>query len=454
MMWSEVSEQVVRYINNKLLSAQEKHRLSRAEILVLKAAWDNLKYEAIVSDTEYTINYFQSGIAGNLWKSLTKVMGDGEVITKKRFRSFMELRLKTNPGLASEGRDAIGDAVLIGDPPNTMPFYGRKPELIILKHAVKENKIVVLSGIAGVGKTAVASKLLERVKSESQGKFDFLIWKSIHYGPTPGSLAAELLKLFPQNQAEPVDLDSEEFRVTKLIGYLRANRILLILDEAESLLKDEGFKSFLRRIIEDPHKSCVLLTSREPFEEIAQLESSSRPVKTIKLGGLAPEDAVEFVKGKGLTITDEWHELINMYQGIPYVIDMITSQVQRLFGGDVKQFFNYKTSLMSDYIQKVFSRELSHDDALSNLKIKIVEYLSHYANKDDLVSFQDLLKGLSEIDDISIMDFKKALEGLVASSIIEIRAESKTKEEHYCINPLVKEYALKGRLTPTLIRPI
>lgn len=448
-MWSEVSEQVVRYINNKLHSAQEKYRLSRADILVMKAAWEDLKYEEIVSDTEYTISYFQSGIARSLWQLLTKVMGDGEVITKKRFRSFMELRLRTDLGLDPEGREVTGDAVVIGEPPDIMPFYGRKPELVILKRAVKENKLVVLSGLGGIGKTAVAAKLLENVKPKSEGSFDFLIWKSIHYGPTPGSLATELLKFFPQNQREPVDLDSEEFRVTKLIGYLRSNRILLVLDEADSLLQNDGFKSFLRRIIEDPHQSCVLLTSCETFEDIAQLELSNRPVKTIKLGGLAPEEAVEFVKGKGLTITDEWHELINMYQGIPYVIDMITSQVQRLFGGDVKHFFNYKTSLMSDYIQKVFSRELNHNDALSNLKLRIVEHLTHYANKDNLVSFQDLLKGLNDAEDFSILDLKKALEGLLAGSIIEVRTDSRTQEEKYYVNSLVMEYALKGRLTPT-----
>lgn len=454
MMWSDSSEQVIRYINNKLLSAQEKHRLSRADILVLKAAWDNLKYEEIVSDTEYTISYFQSGIARNLWLLLTKVMGDGEVITKKRFRSFMELRLRTDLGLDPEGRGVTGDAVLIGDPPDIMPFYGRKPELIILKHAVKENKIVVLSGIAGVGKTAVAAKLLENVKPKSEGGFDFLIWKSIHYGPTPGSLATELLKFFPQNQRELVDFDSEEFRVTKLIGYLRANRILLVLDEAESLLQNKGFKSFLRRIIEDPHQSCVLLTSREPFEDIAQLELSNRPVKTIKLGGLASEDAVEFVKGKGLSVSEEWEQLIDMYQGIPYVIDMITSQVQRLFGGNVEEFFNYKTSLMADYIQKVFGLELGQNDALSNLKLEIINYLSHCSEKDNLVGFQDLLKDLNKTKDFSILDFKKALEGLAASSIIEVQTDPKTREEKYHVNSLVMKYAMRGQLTPIPTQPI
>lgn len=448
-MWSEVSEQVVHYIHKKLLLAQETKRLNETDMLVLRAAWDDVKYEEIVSDTEYTSSYLQSGIAPSLWRLLTDVMGNGEVISKKRFRSFMELRLRSDLGLDSQGREVIGDAVLIGDPPNIQSFYGRKADLLILKNAVRENKVVVVSGIAGIGKTALAAQLLENIKPKSEGSFDFLIWKSIYYGPSPGNLVAELLKLFPQIQREPGESDSEEFRMTKLISYLRSNRILLVLDEAELFFKKEGYQLFLRRIIEDQHNSCVLLTSRELFKDMTQLGASSRSIQSIKLKGLAVDDALEIVKARGLSVTPRWEQLIDLYQGIPGVIDMVTSQVQRLFGGNVEEFFSYKTSLMGDYIQKVLGRELSENDALSNLKLEIVNYLCQHNEKANLVGFQELLKGLIKTKDFSILDFKKALEGLAASSIVEVQADSKTKEEKYHVNSLVMKYAMRGRLTPT-----
>lgn len=451
MEWSEVSEQVVQVVNHKLLLAKASRRLSDAEITILRAAWNKLTYDEIAQETGYTASYIQSGLANNLWKLLTDVIGEGESITKSKFRYFMEWKLSTETDVISHKESIKGNAVLIGEPPAVVSFYGRKTELQELKSAVEQKKVVVLSGISGVGKTALAVKLLESLKQKSQGDFDFLIWKSIYYGPSPGNLVTELLKLFPQIQREPEEQDSKEFRMTKLISYLRSNRILLVLDEAESLLRNEDSKLFLRRIIEDQHNSCVLFTSRELLQDIARLGTSNRSIQSIQLKGLTVDDALEIVKARGLSATPRWEQLIDLYQGIPDVIDMVTSQVQRLFGGNVEEFFSYKTSLMGDYIQKVFGQELGENDALSNLKFKIVEYLSHRTETNKLISFQDLLKGLSTMEDFSILDFKKALEGLAASSIIEVQIDSGTKAEKYCVNSLVMKYIAKGRLTPASI---
>ncbi|MGR3279371.1 NB-ARC domain-containing protein [Acaryochloris marina NIES-2412] len=454
MEWPEVSERVVQYVNNKLLLAKANQRLSEAEITILRAAWNKLTYDEIAQETGYTASYIQSGLANNLWKLLTDVIGDGENITKSKFRYFMEWKLSAGADLIPPEGSIKGNAVLIGEPPAVMSFYGRKTELQELRSAVEQNKVVVLSGISGIGKTALAAQLLENIKSKSEGGFDFLIWKSIYYGPSPGNLVAELLKLFPQIQREPGESDSEEFRMTKLISYLRSNRILLVLDEAELFFKKEGYQLFLRRIIEDQHDSCVLLTSRELFKDMAQLGASSRSIQSIKLKGLAVDDALEIVKARGLSVTPKWGQLIDLYQGIPSVIDMVASQVQRLFGGNVEEFFSYKTSLMGDYIQKVLGRELGENDALSSLKLEILNYLCQHNEKASLIGFQELLKGLIKTKDFSILDFKKALEGLAASSIIEVQTDSKTREEKYHVNSLVMKYAMRGRLTPTPTQPI
>ena len=467
MQWSEVSEQVVQFINDKFLLAQINRRLKEVEITIMRAAWDDLTYEEIVEETEYTASYIQAGLAKNLWRLLTDVVGDGEVINKKRFRFFMEWRLSKELGLAPQKGKIRGEAILLGNPPDIAPFYGRKAELQALRSAVTRNRIVVLNGIDGVGKTSLSAKLLESFKPRSKGGFDCLIWKSIHYGPSLESLVVDLLKLLHLDQREFRELDSQESKEAQLISHFSSNRILLVLDEAESLLERsdvtgkyeykpaaKGYASFFRRIIEDQCNSCVLLTSRELFEDINQIEFIKRSVQTIGLKGLVPEDAIEFIESRGLSVTPEWSELINIYQGIPYAIDMITSQVQRLFGGDVKEFFNYKTSLMTDYIQKVFGRELSYDDGLSSIKSKILDYLYIHANKGKLVTFKNLLKGLSKIEEFSILDLKKALEGLAASSIVEVQKEPKTKEESYCINPLVIKYLSKGQLTTVPSQPV
>lgn len=449
MPWSEVSEQVIEYINRKLLLAGVKRRLSENEQLVLKAAWDDLSYGELAEEAKCTESYFRAGVSTRLWKILTEIIGKGQIVNKRSFRFFIELKLKTEGSLSVHERVNTDPIVLIGSPPEIFPFYGRQSELKDLNSTIQQHGVVVLYGVEGIGKTALAAKLLDHVRESPEEGFDYLIWKSIHYGPPLHDLVTELLTLVcPKHPELP---ESTQERVTLLIEHLRCYRTLLILDQAESLLQSDellyrkeadGYESFLRRVAEDQSHSCVLLTSRDRFRDIESLEAMKRAVTTIKLTGLTTDDAIEFVVGKGLAMGDEWQELIQLYRGIPYVLDIVTSQVKKLFGGNVKDFYSYKTSLMKGHISKIFNCGSGGVNNLSGDDRKIIHELA--TNKNNLMSFQDLLKKLvSSEENISVLKLKNSIERLVSISIIELQTDSKTGEELYSVNPLVLKYVLK-----------
>src|SRR5213079_865314 len=103
-----------------------------------------------------------------------------------------------------------------------------------------------------------------------------------------------------------------EEQMRLLVAQLRKRRCLLVLDNAEAVLKSgnsaaeykagyEGYGKLIRRIGETRHQSCLLVTSREQLREIAWLEGEGTSVHSYRLGGLKVEDAQVILEGKGLS---------------------------------------------------------------------------------------------------------------------------------------------------------
>lgn len=113
--------------------------------------------------------------------------------------------------------------------------------------------------------------------------------------------------LFLSNQKEtaaelPLDIDG---RISRLLDYLRSSRCLLILDNAETIMRDgdvcgkefflrtghyregyEGYGELFKRLGEARHQSCLMLTSREKPKEFISLEGEKLPIRSLQLTGL------------------------------------------------------------------------------------------------------------------------------------------------------------------------
>ena len=233
--------------------------------------------------------------------------------------------------------------------------FGREQELVRLEQWIVQQqcRMVAVLGIGGIGKTTLTTSITQQVKDE----FDYVFWRSLHNAPPLSSILQQCIQFVSDQQR--IDLPERiDEQISVLISYLQQYRCLLVLDNIESILRSgprpghyqEGYENYgelLRRLGEVPHRSCLLLTSREKPEEIAHLERQAHLVRSLPLTGVKRSAGQEMLQERKLSGSPEqWARLVNLYSGNPLALKLVSESIQDLFGGDIGRFLQDKR----DYI--------------------------------------------------------------------------------------------------------
>ncbi|BDA68189.1 hypothetical protein CAL7716_023550 [Calothrix sp. PCC 7716] len=307
-------------------------------------------------------------------------------------------------------------------------FYGRSHELKQLQDWVVEgSRLIVLLGMAGVGKTTLSVKLAHSFQDD----FEFIIWRSLLCEPPLELIVSQLIKFL----APPgIEIDSTiEVAISQLIEYLRNARCLIVLDSIDTILAGdinknqndsstlstiqyrpgyEGYGELIRRLGESKHQSCVLLTSREKPQAIAALSGESLPVKALKLTGLNHLDSLSILRAKGLNNLkdEEATTLIDWYAGNPLFLKLVATAIQELFDGNVYEFLQQGTVVFGE-IRAVLDEQF---ERLSHIEKQVMYWLALNRN---FVSVRKLQKDiLPRVPQRSILE---AIELLQRRSLIE-----------------------------------
>ena len=228
-------------------------------------------------------------------------------------------------------------------------FYGRDEERHLLTDWILDEgcRVVSIVGIGGIGKSSLAVTQMHDVVAA----FDFVIWRSLRDAPTCEALLDDCLQLLTAQTIAPASANPEQ-QINRLLDCLRANRVLLVLDNLETLLDEgvnagymlpdyESYGRMLQRIAQTHHQSCLLLTSREQPADLLSLEGDNAPVRTLRLAQLDGESCERLLAEKSITGSDsEKTELTKAYAGNPLALKIVSQTIAELFDGEITPFID------------------------------------------------------------------------------------------------------------------
>ncbi len=236
-------------------------------------------------------------------------------------------------------------------PENLPPVWnwvGRKSELETLKSMIIEPcqrllpiKAICIVGLAGVGKTILASQLVRQLQTE-KSPFLVAVWEGLHTPsakpPQFDKVINSLLFNLSNGNINPNTIENEPLKkIAILIKLLQEKPCLIIFDQLETLLSTkqaekvgyfaDDYREYawlFQQLLNAEHQSKIIFTSRESLAELPPSVTCE-----IQLTGLNNQDAVIFLKSLDLLGTpEEFIEVTQRYQGHPKGLELVAALIR------------------------------------------------------------------------------------------------------------------------------
>ena len=261
-------------------------------------------------------------------------------------------------GLEKQRRKIKESRHFIDKAPKISYFVGRKAELdTIYSYFEKEPcKIIIVHGIAGIGKTTLAVKLLDNLYSKKN-----LFWYRFHEWDTIRNILTSISKFF------------EYFNKIELKDYLEHNQNIDLNEVAEILENEfDGLNAIF--FLDDFHKINDQLLSlytllREMLERVTGVRFLiftrsiipfydrrdvvvKKLIAELELGGLNEEESKELLKYRQIKI-DNFNQIYKLTKGHPLSLELLDPEM------DLEAQKNIKIYLEEEVLTRLAIREKS-----------------------------------------------------------------------------------------------
>jgi AAA+ ATPase superfamily predicted ATPase len=429
--------------DNFLEAVAREHKVSENELLVLKLALEGRSIAEIVEQIEMKqdIKLEENAARKRLGEVYRKfdITGAGPGKLAKLHHRLDELYEKKRTNQVPTA--SLGEAEPLkgpdwGEAPaSSRVFYGRNAEIRELKREIVEEckPLVTLIGRKGIGKTALAIKVVEEISKN----FDAVVWRSLEGDPPPlfPALISDILPKFTSLESpskSPALTPHDPFSLFfKSIGQ---RRCLLVLDDFESILATENeadgyregyseYGKFLEQLGTKRHRVTTLLLSSENPKTVDDLRDMDAPVHTLWLKGLKHEEARDIFEEKELEDAKPWEELVDILDGDPSGLSSIANKIQQVFEGKVSDYPRQDNIIL----RQAEERMAQQFQKLSTIEKKILYFLTV---SDASVTFNEITKN---VNDHSPEDLLEAVSSLGRRFLV-------SRESPFTIDPSMKKY--------------
>ncbi len=298
-------------------------------------------------------------------------------------------------------------------------FYGRAGEVALLTQWIVEEhcRVVSVLGLGGIGKSVLTISLMHQVAE----RFEVVIWRSLRDAPACEALLDECLQVLAPQTLRDVSVGLER-RLSFLLECLRHTRVLLVLDNLETVLEEgqsmghmrpgyEGYAHLLRRMAETEHQSCLLITSREKPSNLVTLEGSRSAVRALRLAQLDIDACERLLAEKDVVgRVAEQTRLIEVYAGNPLALKIVAQTIVELFGGSITQFLEQGEVVFGE-VRELLSEQY---DRLSGLEQTVLYWLAIVREPMTVSELDTVLVALRPPGELL-----EAFDGLLRRSLVE-----------------------------------
>ncbi len=237
-------QEALQWTDNLIFATTGKH-LDSLQRAILEGAWEGKGYQDISEKYHCSSDHVRKS-ASELWKLLSDLLG--EDVKKKNVRSLIENGMfysfntgvqignqinvcsdlyhqskKRSPACTttdtnSQPRHDLSQA------PEYPNLHNRTEQLATLKQWIltENSRIITLTGLSGIGKTALTRQLVEQIKDN----FDRVLWRTHRKFPTLNALQSNIIEFLapPQPTKNPSIINYLNSR-NSLLDHLRNHRV-------------------------------------------------------------------------------------------------------------------------------------------------------------------------------------------------------------------------------------